>query len=149
MPAGTDIVYSTYLGGTADDEGTAIAVDENGRAYLTGKTKSKDNTSTQKNEGFPLFHEYQTDFGGLSQNDAFVTVLSASGNSLVYSSYLGGDLEDYGTGIAVYNNRYVYVTGTCFSYDFPFRSAYMETKPSYYYDDLFRSSIHMLSVMSL
>jgi hypothetical protein len=132
--AGTDIVYSTYLGGSLDDSGSSIAVDANGRVYLTGRTSSKDNISTPKNEGFPLLNAYQAEIGSTNLSDAFVTVLSASGSSLIYSTYLGGGGEDYGTGIAVGDNRYVYVTGTNFSFDFPVKSAFMGTKPSYYFD---------------
>lgn len=61
--AGTDIVYSTYLGGNSDDSGPSIAVDANGRVYLTGRTSSRDNISTPKNEGFPLINAYQTEIG--------------------------------------------------------------------------------------
>jgi hypothetical protein len=131
---GTDIVYSTYLGGSSDDSGSSIAVDANGRVYLTGRTSSRDKASTPKNEGFPLLNAYQAEIGSTNLSDAFVTVLSASGSSLIYSTYLGGDGEDYGTGIAVGDNRYVYVTGTNFSFDFPVKSAFMGTKPSYYFD---------------
>ena len=109
-------------------------MDANGRVYLTGRTSSKDDTNTSENEGFPLLNAYQDHIGDPFQSDAFVTVLSASGNSLVYSTYLGGDGEDYGTGIAVGENGFVYVTGTEFSFDFPVKNAFMEEKPSYYFD---------------
>ncbi len=131
---GTDIIYSTYIGGSYDDSGASIAVDNNGRAYITGRTSSKDNPATPKNEGFPLMNAYQPEIGSANLSDAFVTVLSPAGSSLIYSSYLGGDGEDYGTGIAVYNDQFVFVTGTEFSFDFPVKSAFMGTKPSYYYD---------------
>jgi hypothetical protein len=131
---GTGIVYSTYIGGNWDDSGASIAVDANGRVCLTGRTSSTDNTGTPENEGFPVMNAYQTQIGDPNTSDAFVTVLSATGSSLIYSSYLGGGGEDYGTGIAADDNGYVYVTGTEFSFDFPVKNAYMEDKPSYYFD---------------
>jgi hypothetical protein len=131
---GTDIVYSTYIGGSSDDSGASIAVDSNGQIYLTGRTTSKDDANTPENEGFPLLNAYQNHIGDPFQSDAFVTVLSASGSYLIYSTYLGGDGEDYGTGIAFDDKGFVYVTGTEFSFDFPVKNAYMEVKPSYYFD---------------
>lgn len=131
---GTGIVYSTYLGGNWSDYGEAIAVDANGRVCITGSTNSLDNTGTPENEGFPLMNAYQLNKGDNSKSDAFVAVLNASGNALIYSSYLGGKGEDYGTGIAVDESGFVYVTGTEFAFDFPVKNAFMEDKPSYYFD---------------
>jgi len=70
--------YSTYLGGSDYDEGLGIAVDGSGSAYVTGYTFSTD---------FPTLNPIQT---YQSAADAFVTKFSSSGNSLVYSTYLGG-----------------------------------------------------------
>jgi len=87
--SGNSLVYSTYLGGGDRDENRAIAVDDNGCVYVAGTTRSTD---------FPTQNPYQTD---QTDWDAFVTKLSASGSSLVYSTYLGGSGADYGEGIAV------------------------------------------------
>src|SRR5262249_25797701 len=85
------LVYSTYLGGGRDDFGSAIAVDGDGHAYVTGETTSTD---------FPTTPEaFQTTYGGLL--DAFVTKLNREGSTLVYSTYLGGRDFDSGRGIAV------------------------------------------------
>src|SRR5262245_12443173 len=99
--SGTALVYSTYLGGTfGDDFGEGIAVDSSGQAYVTGQTTSG---------AFPVSNAFQPTEPGLS--DAFVAKLNAAGSGLVYSSYLGGSLNDIGYGIAVDANRVVHVVG--------------------------------------
>ena len=108
--AGSALVYSTYLGGSGGENlvgGAAIAVDAAGNAYVTGHTDSTD---------FPTVNPFQT-FGG--QNDAFVTKLNPAGSALVYSTYLGGGGNDFGTGIAVDVAGNAYVTGTTNSTQFP------------------------------
>ncbi len=109
---GSSLVYSTYLGGGGWDYGYAIAVDGSGNAYVTGRTGSSD---------FPTLSFYQTDQGG---PDVFVTKLSSSGNSLHYSTYLGGGGEDEGYGIAVDGSGTAYVTGSTHSSDFPVLNPY-------------------------
>lgn len=130
---GTDIIYSTYIGGRWDDSGDAIAVDSYGQAYITGRTSSSDDDSTPEYEGFPLMNPFQADIGDPDFSDAFITVLNSSGG-LAYSSYLGGGYEDYGTDIVIDNFGCAYITGTEFSFDFPVKNAFMESKPSYYFD---------------
>ena len=102
--AGTALVYSTYLGGSAFDDGTAIAVDQAGQAYVTGLTDTP-------GSGFPSTAGslIQSTFGG--GRDAFVTKLNADGTALVYSTYLGGSGSDEGYGIAVDGVGQAYVTG--------------------------------------
>ncbi|MDE2149501.1 MAG: SBBP repeat-containing protein [Gammaproteobacteria bacterium] len=108
------LVYSTYLGGSADFEGAnAIAVDNNGNAYVAGFTASTD---------FPTANPLQpTNAGGVagSPGDAFVAKLSADGRSLVYSTYLGGSRGDAARGIAVDASGNAYVVGDTASDDFP------------------------------
>jgi hypothetical protein len=108
-PAGTNFVYSTYLGGTGLDEGYGIAVDANGNAYVTGVTDSTD---------FPTTNAIQPWPGG--GYDAFVTVIASNGLSLVRSTYLGGVDDDAGYGIALDAAGNAYVVGTegsSWSYD--------------------------------
>ncbi len=113
-PQGNSLVYSTYLGGSGMDVGNGIAVDSSGNAYVTGKTESTD---------FPTQNAYQGRYGG-GTYDAFVTKLSPEGNSLVYSTYLGGSGEDRGYGIAVDSQGNAYVTGETASANFPTQNAY-------------------------
>ncbi len=100
--------YSTYLGGSGSDLGFSIAVDGSGSAYVTGVTSSTD---------FPTLNPYQTNNQGVW--DVFVTKLSSSGNSLLYSTYLGGSGTDWGNSIALDGSGSAYVTGYTSSTDFP------------------------------
>ncbi|NIO17211.1 MAG: hypothetical protein GTN70_09465 [Deltaproteobacteria bacterium] len=102
------LIYSTYLGGDADDRGSAVGVDFSGNAYVTGETTSSD---------FPLQNPFQGDRGG--GFDAFVTKLNPSGSALVYSTFLGGAGFDTGSALAVTSNGIAYVTGRTASTDFP------------------------------
>jgi hypothetical protein len=113
--SGNGLVYSTYLGGSHGDDGRAIAVDGSGSAYITGGTYSAD---------FPTEGEFQSDQGSA---DVFVTKLSSSGNSLVYSTYLGGSTFDYGMAIAVNGLGNACITGQTNSTDFPNKAAYQGT----------------------
>ena len=115
-PAGSMPVYSTYLGGSNQDEGFGIALDSLGAAYVTGFTASPDFPTT--------LLAFQTMCACSLTNgfaaDAFVTKLNATGSALVYSTYLGGNNTDEGLGIAVDLAGSAYVTGeTASSTDFP------------------------------
>lgn len=105
--SGQSLVYSTYLGGTADDEGFGIAVDGAGAAYVGGYTLSTN---------FPVLGAVQPVNAG--DKDVFVTKLNASGRSLVYSTYLGGYGEDVAYGIAVDGAGAAYVSGHTLSTSF-------------------------------
>ncbi len=100
------LAYSTYLGGDQDDAAFAIAVDGSGAAYVTGSTGSVDFNSVGQIEG------------DSASFDAFVSKLTPTGNALAYSTYLGGDASDRGSGIAVDAAGAAYVTGDTFSTDF-------------------------------
>jgi uncharacterized protein (TIGR03437 family) len=106
--AGSALVYSTYLGGSALDYGYGIAVDSSGNAYVTGFTSSGN---------FPTASPRQTTWGGAQ--DAFVAKLNAAGSALVYSTYLGGNNNDVAYGIAVDSSGNAYVTGYTISGNFP------------------------------
>lgn len=112
-PSGSFLLYSTYLGGSNGDMGECIAVDGGGCAYVTGLTLSWD---------FPIANPYDGSYNGIE--DAFVAKLSASGNSLVYSTYLGGSSWDLGQGIAVDGEDCAYLTGATYSADFPLVNPY-------------------------
>jgi uncharacterized repeat protein (TIGR01451 family) len=98
-PAGTALLYSTYLGGAANDTGYGVAVDANGNAYVTGTTASADFPHT----GGAMQPAKSGNF------DAFIAKLSASGSSLVYSTFLGGVNSEtgYGVGVDAAGNAYV------------------------------------------
>jgi hypothetical protein len=116
-PSGSALVYSTYLGGSGADLANAIAVHASGNVYVTGRT---DSTS-----GFPLkdpLPKDPLDIKGVINSgvsgDAFVTKLNPAAlgtASLVFSTYLGGNMTDAGTGIAVDSAGNAYVTGETLS----------------------------------
>jgi hypothetical protein len=123
--AGTALLYSTYLGGNGDDFGNGIAVDSAGNAYVTGYTNSTN---------FPVTAgAFQTTYGG--SLDAFMSKLNAAGTALLYSTYLGGNGDDFGNGIAVDSAGNAYVTGGTSSANFPVTaSAFQTTYGGGYYD---------------
>ncbi len=100
-PAGTALVYSTFIGGSDLDFGRAIAVDASGNAYIAGQTKSS-NFPTTSNAFDRTFNVLNCPRCGVDNYDAFVAKLNANGSALVYSTFLGGatDIDD-ALGIAV------------------------------------------------
>jgi Big-like domain-containing protein/beta-propeller repeat-containing protein/carboxypeptidase family protein/IPT/TIG domain-containing protein len=119
-PNGTEVVFSTYLGGTKTDVPYGVAVDPSGNVYVAGQTWSSN---------FPLANAYDQTFGGASgSTDAFVTKLSPTGSSLIYSTYLGGSgndsNEEGARAIAVDNAGNAYVVGRTWSSVFPVMNAY-------------------------
>jgi hypothetical protein len=123
--AGSALVYSGFLGNNELVRGQAIAVDSNENAYITGQTGPlipATVTITPPAIGpqpFPVTASaFQISFG-LGATDAFVTKISATGTSVLYSSYLGGSNEDVGYGIAADSAGNAYITGLTYSTDFP------------------------------
>jgi hypothetical protein len=118
--AGSALTYSTYLGGSQDDSGLAIAVDSTGAAYVLGETESPN---------FLTVAPLQAACAGLVCSDFFVAKLAASGSSLIYSTFLGGSGEGnnislIGVGfnfasLAIDNNGNAYLTSGTGSPDFP------------------------------
>ena len=102
---GTALLYATYLGGSSGDEGRAIAVDAFGNAYVTGWTDSSDFPSTSS-----------LPYAG--NRDAFASKINSVGNSLLFSTYLGGTAGDQGNGIAVDSLGTAYMTGSSASAGF-------------------------------
>jgi Beta-propeller repeat len=105
--SGSALVYSTFLGGTNQDEGQGIGVRE-GRAYVTGITQSTDFPTTTG--AFDRTHN--------GSEDAYVTKFNASGSALVYSTLFGGADQERGLGIRVREGR-AYVMGLTDSTDYP------------------------------
>jgi hypothetical protein len=110
--------YSTYLGGSGQDEATAIAVDSLGDAYITGQTLSVNFPSTAG--------ALQPTNKGLA--NVFITELNPSGSALVYSTYLGGSSSDAGESIALDAAGDAYVTGQTSSADFPVTPGAFQSK---------------------
>lgn len=110
-PTGSALAYSTYLGGSTYEFGTAIAVDSAGNAYATGDTASTD---------FPTQNPIQATLGG--NLNPFITEINASGTALVYSTYLGGSNTDFSQGIAVDPSSNAYISGTTNSTNFPLQN---------------------------
>ncbi len=117
-PGGTQLLYSTYVGGSGRDFGWGIAVDAAGDAYVTGETTSGD---------FPAVHSIQQIAAGSTHCFAFK--LNPSGSTLIYSTQFGGtpqpptpgtlDEQDQSWAIAVDASGNAYVAGDTSSKDFP------------------------------
>jgi len=117
--AGSNLVYSTYLGGTGDDFASSITADANGNAYVGGLTSASN---------FPVtYGTLQTSYGG-GPFDGFVAKINPTGSSLVYATYLGGSQEDHVNSIALDSSGDAYLTGQTNSSNFPVKGGF---QPSY------------------
>ncbi len=123
-PSRNELIYSTYLGGYGFDYAYGMAVDSSGNAYVTGGTFALN---------FPVFNAFQSSKAGDEViYDAFVTKLSAAGNELIFSTYLGGDDDDIGFGIALDSFGNAYVAGITASTNFPIAHAFQDTNKGQY-----------------
>ena len=130
-PAGSALVWSTYLGGSGLDLAQGIAIDGSGNVYVAGTTQSSNFPTTAA--------AVQRAFGGAagieggcglitdSCGDAFVTKLNSSGSGLVYSTYLGGSAGDFAGRIRVTSSGVAYVTGFTGSANFPTANTFQST----------------------
>jgi hypothetical protein len=118
-PDASDLVYSTYLGGSWGDRASAIAVDPNGTAYVIGYTYSDDYPTTPG--------AFQSVFGGGVYTDVFITGIAPDGQSLAASTYLGGSGDDFGNSITLTKDGHVYGTGGTASPDFPLREPWKDS----------------------
>jgi hypothetical protein len=128
-PTGATLVYSTYLGGVAvpsfaHDEGTGIAVDSLGNAYVTGFTSSTDFPTTDG-----AFQTGCRSFDPAFCNQAFVAKFNPTGSALIYSTYLGGRGSNAGEDIAVDATGNAYVVGFTNASDFPTTNGAFQTTP--------------------
>jgi hypothetical protein len=114
---GSAPVYSTFVGGSGSDEATSIAIDGRGNAFIGGWTTSAD---------FPLVNPIPQAAAG--QKDAFIAKLDATGSKLIYSTRLGGTLDDAVNAIAIDGDGRAYVVGETYSSDFPTKSAFQPLK---------------------
>lgn len=104
----SDLFYSTFLGGSDMDAGSAIALDASNAMYVTGQTRSSDFPATPG--------AFDTTY---SAKDAFVAKLQPGGAALAYATFLGGSGEDKGTSIAVDASGQTYIVGYTQSSEFP------------------------------
>ena len=123
-PDGSRIVFSTYVGGSADDAIGAIAVDAAGRVNVTGSTASADFPTTAGALQRTYFGGADTE--GEPLTDAFFVRLTADGSALQYGTFLGGSGGDSGYGIAVGADGDTYLAGTTTSSNF---STFNPAKP--------------------
>ena len=109
--AGNTLVYSTFLGGTANETASSIAVDGAGSAYVAGGGHSRDFPTTPG--------AFQRTKGAGESEDAFIAKLTSDGSALVYSTYLGGSGPEGAVDLAIDSVGNAYLTGLTFSTDFP------------------------------
>jgi beta-propeller repeat-containing protein len=133
-PSGSNLDYSTYLGGTDNEIGSGIALDSAGAAYITGRTLSTDLPTS------PGAFDSSYD-GGPGEFDSFVTKLDPIGSSLSYSTYLGGTLSDVGNGIAVDSSGRAHVVGNTRSADFPITPGALDTSQNGGPEDAFVTTV--------
>jgi hypothetical protein len=113
-PTGSELLYSTYLGGSEYEAGTSIAVDDNNQVHISGFTQSNN---------FPTVNAVQPNYAG--SGDIFITKINSSGSALIFSTYLGGSNEEsYDAEVAVTQSGQVNVIADTFSSDFPLVNPY-------------------------
>jgi hypothetical protein len=111
------VVFSSYLGGSGDDGGQTVRVDNAGAVYVGGRTSSGNFPTTA--------NAYHPTSGG--NVEAFATKISADGQTLVYSTYFGGSISDYAWGLALDGNNNIYLVGQTNSSNTPTRNGYQTT----------------------
>ncbi len=128
--SGSDLLFSTYLGGSADEFGNGIAVDGSGNIYVTGNTNSPN---------FPTQNAFQAAPPSLTElsGNAFVTKINPAVPAYVFSTYLGGAAKDEANSIAIDPAANVYVTGNTLSTDFPVANAFQANLGSPLIEDAF------------
>jgi hypothetical protein len=122
-PAGTQRLFSTYLGGSGTDFANAVAVTSDGKACVGGGSDAdaQDPLTTTSNR-----YQGPTGFFRSHGLDVFVTKLNVGGNGFEYSTFLGGRNSDSAEGIAVDGANKIYVTGNALSNNFPVKEEFQE-----------------------
>ena len=133
-PSGAALVYSTFLGGASDDLGRGLAIRADNSVLVGGVTASSN---------FPTVSPIQPSLAG--GTDGFVAVLAASGESLVTSTYLGGDTTDDVSAVGLDSQACPLVAGYTTSFDFPTTPGALQPiigDPSFGYGDAFVSKLN-------
>jgi hypothetical protein len=126
--SGSELLWSTYLGGISEEGAYSVALDASDNAVVTGCTGSSDFPTTPEAYDATLN-------GGVYNGDVFVAKLSASGSELLWSTFLGGSYDDYGLSLALDASGNAVVTGQTASFDFPTTpGAYDTSFHGNYYD---------------
>src|SRR5277367_1593495 len=125
--------YGTFFGGSNTDGVNSLAVDSAGNAYITGQTISASLTGLEPGSLQPARK------GGW---DAFVAKINAAGTAIVYSTFLGGSLDDIGASIAVDSSGNAYLCGITSSTDFPITSGAYQSVPGGGPEDAFITAIN-------
>ncbi len=116
-PDGATLLSSTYLGGSMGESSRAVTIDQSGSMTVVGYTDSPD---------FPLQNPFQGTYTS-PLDDAFIARISPEGNSLVFSTYMGGYGTDQAFDVIVDDEGNSYVTGRTSSSNFPVMNAYQES----------------------
>ncbi len=106
------LAYSSYLGGSGNDQAYDVARDDDGNVIVTGFTTS---------QNFPTVKAVYSKFRGGS-DDAFISKINDSGTSLIFSTYFGGSGSDSGVRLTVDKDKNIYLTGQTSSIDFPLKN---------------------------
>ncbi|HZW05310.1 MAG TPA: SBBP repeat-containing protein [Candidatus Nitrosotalea sp.] len=122
-PTGSNLLYTTYLSGSVSEEATGLAVDKSGNVYVAGTTHSPD---------FPTRNAFQSTCNTHVQagtcSSAFLAKIAPTGDSLVFSTYLGGSGGESGRSLAVDAADNAYLVGATSSVDFPVTPGAAEPK---------------------
>ncbi|MHA1908635.1 MAG: SBBP repeat-containing protein [Candidatus Thorarchaeota archaeon] len=106
--SGSDLQYSTFIGGSWIDQGESISVDSDGIVHIAGTTFSND---------FPVVDSYDSTYNG--GGDCFIIRLDENSSTVSYSSFLGGESRDVASQLYIDSMSFVYIIGTTYSVDFP------------------------------
>jgi hypothetical protein len=119
-PDGSAVAWFSYLGGSGNDQGLGLVLDRENHVCVTGITGSRD---------FPIRDAPQRKFGG-GDLDAFVARISADGQQLLYSTYLGGSNDERGANLVADTSGNIVVVGDTSSLNFPTRGAFQPANGS-------------------
>jgi hypothetical protein len=124
-PTGNALVFSTFIGGTAEERVHAMTLDAAGAVYIAGQTLSHLNYPGASTQTIPVGTNYNV--GAVNWNVA-VTKVNPAGNTLGYSFRTGGEGSDWAYGLEVDAAGQLHVVGATASTSFPTASAFNSVK---------------------